>query len=300
MARVRVDDLQKKYSKLLEPRKGVCISRPVATAPANKAFPLADPAEMEFMEVEEEVVVSPQRKKGKKQASPRRGGKKAAAPKKSSFPGFPPNFSPPWIGTHASEPDRTLLSPKLAFESDHFTGILGLPSVYHLRYLESMLRDGGRRKLRPVVGDGDCLWSAVRRQLDIPLQYTNPMLRREVVWFVLENIQALFPLMKKHLVNLYGVEDPQGEMPGPFSILSYLEFLLKDGSWGDHLVLELLSRMWGARITVILSPGMVPINIRHDLELAQADIVLLLAVRHYSSTCEYFLMFDDGDSTVQL
>lgn len=297
MARLK---LQPKYSQLLVPRKGVIISRPVQHPAATKAVPLSNtPGEEDHVEVD--VGLDPAKKRSRKQTSPKKGGVKPKPPKPNPYPGFPDPFAAPWLdkGTHSGKPDKDAVDSKLAFESDHLSALFGLPSLYHLRYLELLLRNGGRRKPRPILGDGDCMWSAIRRQMDIPGQFTNPMLRREVVSFVLAHADSLFPLLKKFLTNMYGVEDPTGEVPGPFSVCSYLSFLLEDGSWGDTLVLNLLSRMWGARITVILAPNMSEERIRHDQPLAEADIVLIMSGRHYSSTCEYSRMsyFFHSDSS---
>ena len=39
---------------------------------------------------------------------------------------------------------------------------------------------------------------------------------------------------------------------GPFSIKTYLEYMVKDGSWQDNILIGLVASMWGVHISVLL------------------------------------------------
>ena len=42
---------------------------------------------------------------------------------------------------------------------------------------------------------------------------------------------------------LYGSGEEGGV--GPFSVNTYLHYMLEDGIWGDNIMLELIAIMWG-------------------------------------------------------
>ena len=47
-----------------------------------------------------------------------------------------------------------------------------------------------------------------------------------------------------------GVDKDSEMEPGPVSIKSYLKYMLWDCVWGDFIVLNLISALWGGRIHV--------------------------------------------------
>ena len=82
-------------------------------------------------------------------------------------------------------------------------------------------------------------------------------------------------------------EEERYEKPGPFSLISYLEYLMDPSSWGDHGVLLMISMMWQVTITVLVAESLKVIRIRHNRELDRADFLLVLAGKnHYLGTCE--------------
>ena len=74
------------------------------------------------------------------------------------------------------------------------------------------------------------------------------------------------------------------EEPGPFSYLTYLEYILKCDSWGDEITLVVLSMVFQLRITVVTVPSLHGDPIRHINSLDKSDIVLLRSGgNHYLS-----------------
>ena len=89
------------------------------------------------------------------------------------------------------------------------------------------------------------------------------------------------------ITNIYGWCDKDSEMePGPFSIKLYLKYMLEDCAWGDFIVLNLISAMWGVRISVVRGDSCAEMRIRHKCELIESDVVILFNGReldgHYS------------------
>ena len=69
-------------------------------------------------------------------------------------------------------------------------------------------------------------------------------------------------------------------------LMSYLHFLLKSGSWGDCVCIEMISKMWGLKITVLDATYKHELwerRVRHNLPLEQADVVVLFLHNHYSA-----------------
>ena len=78
------------------------------------------------------------------------------------------------------------------------------------------------------------------------------------------------------------------EEPGPFSYLTYLEHILKHDSWGDEIMLVILSMVFQLRITVVTVPSLHGDPIRHINTLEKSDIVLLHSGgNHYLSAGMY-------------
>jgi len=120
-----------------------------------------------------------------------------------------------------------------------------------------------------------------------PSQYTNNMLRREVVKYLADNWEWALPQVKGLLTANYGVPHEEGEDLGPFSFVSYLRKLLDPGFYGDSIVLYTISWMWGAKITILHLPHMSESRIRHNLDLGKVEIVVLLTNQHFSAVGKF-------------
>ena len=78
------------------------------------------------------------------------------------------------------------------------------------------------------------------------------------------------------------------EEPGPFSYLTYLKHILKRDSWGDEIMLVILSMVFQLRITIVTIPSLHGDPIRHINTLEKSDIVLLWSSgNHYLSAGMY-------------
>ena len=118
--------------------------------------------------------------------------------------------------------------------------------------------------------------------------YTVERLRRQVIAFFCLKKNILTDWISDQIRNIYGWCDKDSEKePGPFSIKSYLKYMLENGVWGDFIVLTLISAMWGVRVTVVRGDSCSEVRIRHNCDLVDSDVVILFNGRevsgHYSA-----------------
>ena len=83
--------------------------------------------------------------------------------------------------------------------------------------------------------------------------------------------------------ELYGSGEEGGV--GPFSVITYLHYMLEDGSWGDNIMLGLIASMWGVRVSILLSESCAEVRLRHDMEWPECDFGLIF---NCSSTAGHY------------
>ena len=107
------------------------------------------------------------------------------------------------------------------------------------------------------------MFAAISRGVDAPREYTNTHLRRQIVMFLLQNGQFFFPLLKLFIMGNYGCirlsseehavkkrdgtltpqEIADQRLPGPFILYSYQQHVLTRNTWGEEIILTLVSMM---------------------------------------------------------
>ena len=84
--------------------------------------------------------------------------------------------------------------------------------------------------------------------------------------------------------ELYGAGE---DNLGPFSVKTYFEYMAQDDTWGDNIMLHLISSMWGVRVSILLTESCSELQLRHDMEWAECDFGLLyncnIREGHYSA-----------------
>ena len=84
-------------------------------------------------------------------------------------------------------------------------------------------------------------------------------------------------------------EKEEYEEPGPFSIASYLESLLKSNFNGEEICLRIISMMFKVRKSVLDGDSLLAIKVRHSNVALKADLVLIHVKRcHYIPLGMYF------------
>ena len=145
-----------------------------------------------------------------------------------------------------------------------------------IRYLQ------GHEQLDPIPVEalGNCMFSSIRRAIDVPLEYWNIHLRRQIVMTLANHRNFFMPLLRNSIMATYGhprmkedefiqrhaageltqqqIDDQ--ECPGPYSFYGYLVVLLRDGFWGDEIVLTVISMMFQCCITVLNADNLYPIE----------------------------------------
>ena len=147
---------------------------------------------------------------------------------------------------------------------------------------------------------GACMFHAFRRCISCPQEFTNSHLRHMLVSFICSRAEKLYPMLVCSISGNYGhiqlspEEDRRKQAsdqltvqerqkfnePGPFSIVSYCEALLKSDFYGEELCLRLLSMMFKVCIMVLDGDPLVGIRVRHQ---NAALIVIVIVIAHLYS-----------------
>jgi hypothetical protein len=160
----------------------------------------------------------------------------------------------------------------------------GFENEAELARTQAILHINGEYALKEVEGDGNCLFRSILQQLDISSidDYTVQDLRNQVVHFICSNPEAVFLSQAEQLRALYGgrqeeveKKDMEVETPGPFSLKTYLEYMLEDQMWGDQIILMAISMMWNIRLSVLNTAGNYTLTFRHHKSLAESEMVLV-------------------------
>ena len=126
-----------------------------------------------------------------------------------------------------------------------------------------------------------------------------------LVSFVCNRAEELYPMLECSISGNYGhirlspeeyrKKEATGQLtdqerqefnePGPFSIKSYCEALLKSDFYGEELCLRLLSMLFKVCITVLDGDSLIGIRVRHQNSALSADIILI-----HISRCHYIAM----------
>ena len=118
----------------------------------------------------------------------------------------PPQFDPTMVAAVA-HPDfvEGTVPDEIPSErncSTHASLALGLPSQEAYTRLTRYLH----RQLDPIPVEalGNCLFSAIRRAIDVPLEYQNVHLRRQLVMLLANHHDFFLLLLKSSLMATYG------------------------------------------------------------------------------------------------
>lgn len=90
------------------------------------------------------------------------------------------------------------------------------------------------------------MFNAVRRSLACDDTYSSHHLRRQVVWFMATNATNFAVRAREQIRMLYGTQAGRS-LGGPHTIRSYLEYIATPGSWGEDIVLSMISYMWSCK-----------------------------------------------------
>ena len=163
--------------------------------------------------------------------------------------------------------------------------------------LHAFLRANGGFALKQTQELGNCLYSAVLRGTDIKREFTTMHLRRLIVVMVSQYPTFFLHYLKRPIGLKYGMDRlskkqiergrkkgtvsqkdiEDSKLPGPFSLASYMQHVLTNGTWGDDIVLQLISCLWQISITILKANGLGEIRIRHNMRISKVDLVVVHA-----------------------
>ena len=110
--------------------------------------------------------------------------------------------------------------------------------------------------------------------------------------FVLQNVQFFFPHIKLSIMQNYGharlaseeyaekerygtltpQEIADKRLPCPFSLYFYLQHVLTPNTWGEEIILTLVSMMWLIGIAVVYAESLLQERLRHNRSLEMTDL----------------------------
>jgi hypothetical protein len=110
----------------------------------------------------------------------------------------------------------------------------------------------------------------------------------QVILWITQNADAFLDSQEEQLRGLYGEPSGEGDVPhnGPFSLKTYLQYMVLNHTWGDQCIITALSMMLHMAISVLNIRGgrVIHLPFRHSGPLEEARLVLLYnGVTHYSA-----------------
>ena len=185
--------------------------------------------------------------------------------------------------------------------------VFNLSDMRQLMRLQEYLQDNGSYELFHTPKNGQCLYAMIRRGMQLPEEYRSNHLRFQLVYFICENHEFCFNMLKKVIKYEYGhnriseeeylagmkagtladADIVDYQVPGPFSFIAFLKHILEPNTWGDQDTVTLIGMMWQIPITILTAEDLSQIKIRHRRPLEDAELVVVMAQRcHYLGTCK--------------
>ena len=187
-----------------------------------------------------------------------------------------------------------------------------LKNASQLRRLQDYLWFNGSLEACLTPKDGDCLYSALKWGIDFPQEYSADLLMRQVIVTICEHPDFFLRKLEIGIKGTYGgnrltkeeykKKEQDGTLepdeikdysaPGPFSLVEYLEYIWKDGTWGDETFVVALSIQWHLASTVLNAEHLYEVRMRHDRPLSDVDLVVVhCGQNHYVGACKSILLF---------
>ena len=161
--------------------------------------------------------------------------------------------------------------------------------------LYEFLNNNGKYKIIPTNQDGDCLFGAFRRCTTLPAECADVHIRRIVVKVMAAHHEFFYLLFKCNIAETYGISrhspqeleqrilantiSPQDlreqRMPGPFSFAGYLRHMYQNSTYGDSMVLMVMSMVWNLKVTCVIAESLFEIRYRHNEIITKADMVVV-------------------------
>ena len=128
--------------------------------------------------------------------------------------------------------------------------------------------------------DNRCLYNSIRRRLFCPLEYTADHLKRQTAMFICDHKSFFLTYAWRQILVEYNQDQSKN-----FSFKDYLLHLLQSDTWGDELVLSVVSIMWNVKVSAIFPRTLKKYHIRHAVQdLTKVEVVVInTGGMHYSA-----------------
>ena len=130
--------------------------------------------------------------------------------------------------------------------------VFNLSDMRQVMRIQHYLQENGPYELFHTPKNGQCMFASIRRGIQLPEEYRSNHLRFQLVYFITQNAEFCYNILDKVIKFEYGhnrltneqyqkgMEDgtlTEGEIvdyqvPGPFSFVGYLKYILNDTTWG--------------------------------------------------------------------
>lgn len=124
-----------------------------------------------------------------------------------------------------------------------------------------------RRRLVPIKPDGDCLFEAILAQVYHPPEYNARMLRRQVAFYFLKNVE----FFKEYVESICVVKSMDDKVQQSYE--SFVQNIYRGTIWGDNLIAGAIGRMWNVGISIISPQFDKPLHLYHNMEKPHIVIV---------------------------
>ena len=148
--------------------------------------------------------------------------------------------------------------------------------------LYEFINNNGKLKLIPTNQDGDCLFGAFRRCTTLPAECADVHIRRLIVQAMATHHEFFYLLFKRSIATTYGLHRHPPEelqkriregtisaqdlreqqMPGPFSFAGYCRYMYQNSTYGDSLVVMVMSMVWNLKITCLIAESLFEIQVQ--------------------------------------
>ena len=93
--------------------------------------------------------------------------------------------------------------------------------------------------------------------------------------------ELLFDEISEDIRMTYGALEDVEEEGSSYSYKSYCEYMMKNGTWCEPVMLKAIASMWSAKITVIHADNFFHTTIRHKGDPFNADIVIVFNASYF-------------------
>ena len=180
--------------------------------------------------------------------------------------------------------------------------------------LYQFLQYNGNFSLVPTKEDGDCLYGAFRRGTDLPAEVADIHIKRCIVRVLCHHHDFFFGYLshaigmtcghdrlapevlqdriKKKSIAADELRDQR--LPGPLSFIDWVKMVLEESTYGDELVILVMSLIWQMKITVLYADDLTERKFRHNQRITQVEMLLV-----YSADTQHFVGAGKGLRFIQ-